>query len=141
MSEDGGIPIAIIGSFVSKLTLVNCSMFGTILVADNYEKEGVKDPQTKAKDLLSMIFLIENLVVVPICLIIGYLGDKTKVWKSLALNLFLGCLCSLTFLYFALENGYGLSLSFMGIMLFAHLIYMQVSFTFNFLIIVSNNAR
>ncbi len=131
MSEDGGIAIAIIGAFVSKLTLVNCSMFGTILVTDNYEKEGVKDPEVKAKDLLSLIFLIENLIVVPICLIIGYLGDKTKVWKSLALNLFLGCICGFTFLYFASENGYGLSLSIMGFMLFAHLIYMQVSLNFN----------
>jgi hypothetical protein len=38
MSEDGGIPIAVIGAFVSKLVLVTCSMFGTILVSDNYEK-------------------------------------------------------------------------------------------------------
>ena len=126
MTEDGGIPIAIIGSFVSKLTLVTCSLFGTILVTENYEKEGVKDPEVKAKDLLSLIFLIENLVFVPICLIIGYLGDKTKVWKSLALNLFLGCICGFTLLFFASENGYGLSLSFMGFMLFAQLIFMQV---------------
>jgi hypothetical protein len=126
MSEDGGIPIAVIGAFVSKLVLVTCSMFGTMLVSDNYEKEGEKNYEKKAKDLLGIIFLIENLIVVPLCLIIGYLGDKTKVWKGLALNLFLGCLCGFSFLYFALENGYGLFVSFIGFMLSGHLVYMQV---------------
>jgi hypothetical protein len=75
---------------------------------------------------LGIIFLVENLMVVPLCLIIGYLGDKTKVWKGLALNLFLGCLSGFSFLYFALENGYGLFISFIGFMLTGHLVYMQV---------------
>jgi hypothetical protein len=35
ISEDGGVPIAIMGSFVTKITLVACSMYGSILITDN----------------------------------------------------------------------------------------------------------
>jgi hypothetical protein len=64
---------------------------------------------------------------VPLSLIFGYLGDKMKVWKGLAVNLFLGCCIGFLFIYFAEENGIGLSISFVGFILSAHIIQMQVS--------------
>jgi len=92
------------GSFVTKLTLVACSMYGTMLIIDNYKKSG-GDYENDAKDLLSRLFLIENCISVPFSLILGYLGDKMKVWKGLAVNLFLGCCIGFVFIYFAYENG------------------------------------
>jgi len=51
-----------------------------------------------------------------------------KVWKGLAVNLFLGCCIGFTFIYFAYENGIPLKISFVGFILSAHIIQMQVSF-------------
>lgn len=127
ITEDGGVPIAIMGSFVTKITLVGCALYGTLLISENYSKSGETDPE-KAKDLLSLLFFIENCMSVPLSLIFGYLGDKIKVWKALAVNLFLGCLVGFTFIYFAEENGIALSISFVGFILSAHIIQMQVSF-------------
>ena len=105
ISEDGGVPIAIMGSFVTKITLVACSMYGSILITDNQEKTGDPNYENDAKDLLGRLFLIENCISVPISLIFGYLGDKMKVWKGLAVNLFLGCSIGFMFIYYAYENG------------------------------------
>ncbi len=131
MTEDGGIPIAIVGSFVSKLTLIACSMFGTMLISDNFKNTGEPNYEAKAKDLLSIIFLIENCICVPSSLILGYLGDKMKVWKGLALNLFIGCTFGFFFIYYSNENGMSLSVSFVGFMLCGHLVVMQVRLYFN----------
>lgn len=139
ITEDGGIPIAIVGSFVSKLTLVACSMFGTLLVSDNFKKSGEPNYEEKAKDLLSIIFLINNCISVPACLIFGYLGDKMKVWKSLAVNLFIGCTSGFIFIYFANENGMGLTVSFVSFLLFAQIIQMQVSRYFNLTFFTESN--
>ena len=51
-----------------------------------------------------------------------------KVWKGLAVNLFLGCCIGFMFIYFADENGIALSISFVGFILSAHIIQMQVSY-------------
>ena len=126
ITEDGGIPIAIMGSLVSKMVLVCLSMFGTMLVTDNFEKSGDKDYDTKGKDLLGLIFLIENCISVPASLLFGYLGDKMKVWKGLAATLLFGCFSGFILIYFANENGLPLTISFVCFMLCAHLVQMQV---------------
>ena len=55
-----------------------------------------------------------------------------KVWKGLAVNLFIGCCIGFTFIYFANENGAALSISFVGFMLSAHIIQMQaINLNFN----------
>ena len=113
------------GSFVTKLTLVACSMYGTMLIIDNYKKSG-GDYENDAKDLLSRLFLIENCISVPASLLFGYLGDKMKVWKGLAATLLFGCFSGFILIYFANENGLPLTISFVCFMLCAHLVQMQV---------------
>jgi len=59
-----------------------------LLVTDCYEQRG--RPSTEAEDHLSLIFLLGNLASCIAVLLVGYLGDKIRLWKLFtAVNLLL----------------------------------------------------
>jgi hypothetical protein len=88
LTEEPAAFIAIYASLAVKLTGITFSLFGLILIKDNYIRENLQNPETSAKSLIEVLSLIGNLATVPNGLFFGWLSDRFKAWKLLLLNLF-----------------------------------------------------
>ena len=81
--EEPAAFIAIYASLAVKLTGITFSLFGLILITDNYIKENIPNPEDSAKSLIERLSLISNLSTVPFGLLFGWLSDRFKAWKLL----------------------------------------------------------
>ena len=87
LTEEPAAFIAIYGSLAAKLTGITFSLFGLILIKDNYIRENIPNPENEAKSLIEVLSLIANLTTVPNGLLFGWLSDRFKAWKLLLLTL------------------------------------------------------
>ena len=87
MTDEPAAFIAIYGSLAAKLTGITFSLFGLILIKDNYIRENIPNPENEAKSLIEVLSLIANLTTVPNGLLFGWLSDRFKTWKLLLVNL------------------------------------------------------
>jgi hypothetical protein len=66
LRQEASISVALIGSFCCKLTAISCSLFGSLLIQYNYDQEygpdRKKEAEADAKQLISLLFLIENVI-------------------------------------------------------------------------------
>lgn len=109
------------------MSAVVFSQFGNLLIQANYDKEYGRGPEADAasKNLISTIFLIGNIIQVPLSLYIGHLCDgKRKVWALLTVCNFLSICFAVPFMIFIDTNNVGLVLGFVGLSTFRFTIYM-----------------
>jgi len=81
LRTDAGFSIAILGMAASKVSFICNGQFFTIFVTEVYELQGL-DKQA-ARDHLSWLALISNVLSVPTISIFGVLSDHFKVWKMI----------------------------------------------------------
>ena len=75
LSQNLGFLVAFIGLFTCKMVAVGCSLYGSIIMSEQF-----KD-QNEGKDYISLLFTIGNILVIPFSLVIGYLSDRHHMWK------------------------------------------------------------
>ncbi|TNV73019.1 hypothetical protein FGO68_gene9827 [Halteria grandinella] len=124
--EEPALSVAIMGSFSCKFVSLVISLFGSLLIQANYEAQYGPGPESedRAKSLTSWLFLIGNVMRVPLTLYFGYLSDRSKVWVLVSL-LTLICLISQgLMLVFINENSFALMIGFTGVYTFNFTIYM-----------------
>ncbi|TNV73136.1 hypothetical protein FGO68_gene10211 [Halteria grandinella] len=80
IKEQPGLSLAIVGSFTCKSASLIITLFGSLVIQANFEREDPHDYEDRAKALTSWIFLVGNVVKVPLSLYLGYLSDKVRVW-------------------------------------------------------------
>jgi Ca2+/H+ antiporter len=67
----------------SKSTSVVASLFGTLSMESSFPND-----QSKGKDLVSLVFFVANILVLPLLIFIGHASDRVKIWKlHLAINI------------------------------------------------------
>ena len=116
--------IAIYSSFAVKVTAITFSLFGLILIQDNYAREHYEHPDVEAKSLIEVLSLISHLTVIPNGLLFGWLSDKFKAWKLLLLNLIiLGGFLALFIIYIETTN-IAFQVAYVGMQIFNQNIYM-----------------
>lgn len=82
MKTNAGFYVAFFGSFSAKLTAISASLFGSLVFTNEFRNEG-----DKAKNLISLLFLISNIIIIPVIIGVGYLSDKlVKIWKLLVIT-------------------------------------------------------
>lgn len=78
--------IAMLGGFVAKVSAIILNTYGTLVLTDSYKARGLTEQD--AKDHLSVIFLIGNILSCFSCLLFGYLSDYIKIYKlSIVINI------------------------------------------------------
>lgn len=85
--------------------------FGPMYIQDLYGESEAE--QTEATQLTSMLLLISNCIVIPLALIVGYTGDKFKIWKLMIFFTFLAAFFQAMMLWHG-ELGYYLYFGFIG---------------------------
>eukprot|EP00347_Sterkiella_histriomuscorum_P021247 403334683 len=122
--QDICFTIAFWGSFCCKLSALTCSLFGQLLIIANQKESGDPDYKANAKAKIQFLFLIGNILQVPICLAFGFYSDKTKVWYLLALNIGLSLGFLILMLCYLNENSAVMFTGFIGLYLFHYIVYM-----------------
>jgi predicted MFS family arabinose efflux permease len=114
------------GSFCCKVESLVAALFGSLLIQANYEHQYGPSPESedKAKSLISWLFLIGNVMRVPLTFYFGYLSDRGKIWALISLLTFISILLQVLMLVFLYENSFYLMISFTGVYTFNFTIYM-----------------
>src|SRR4051812_16220723 len=80
LKSNASFYVAFVGSLSSKLTAISSSLFGSIIFTNEFPH----DESDKAKNLISLLFLISNILILPLIIGVGYFSDKVfKIWKLL----------------------------------------------------------
>jgi sugar phosphate permease len=124
LTEEPAAFIAIYASLAVKLTGITFSLFGLILIKDNYIRENLHSPETSAKSLIEVLSLIGNLATVPNGLFFGWLSDRFKAWKLLLLNLLVFSGFLALFIVFIESNHVAFQVGYVGVHILNQNIYM-----------------
>lgn len=72
---------AILGNFVFRMASISMYQYGPMLISSLFPDE----EQKAATSLTSYLLLASNVIVIPLALSVGFLGDKVKAYKLLIL--------------------------------------------------------
>ena len=124
LTEEPAALIAIYSSLAVKLTGITFSLFGLILIKDNYIRENNSDPENSAKSLIEVLSLIAHLTTVPNGLLFGWLSDRFKAWKLLLLNLLAFSAFLALFIVYIESNHVAFQVGYVGVQILNQNIYM-----------------
>ena len=81
LSKHLDFTLAILASITIKVLSLSLNQFGSIIVTNDYKNKGL--PDDDARNHLSLLFLLDNLLSIPCSFGIGYLTDRIKSFKLL----------------------------------------------------------
>jgi hypothetical protein len=104
LKTDAGFVMSITGTTSAKILAICVTQFGTILVSDSYESQGL--PDSDAQDHLSTLFLVGNLISMFMTLSLGFLSDRVKIYVLITLLNILVVSASALIIYDIYTNDY-----------------------------------
>lgn len=86
-----------------------------------------KEEQDKADSILSLLFLISNVLCIPVCIIVGYLIDKFRMWKVMVITSVLTLLFNVLLVIYINDISFAQNLAFVCTNTFNIAFYLVVS--------------
>jgi len=106
LSTHADFSVAILGGTVVKIESIALNQYGTLLISDSYAARGLPESEAtnQARDHLSILFLIANLITMVSCILLGYLSDRVKIYKLMMIVNFFVVLFMVLLVYDVAKN-------------------------------------